>query len=121
MLPYTDPILALANLMSSGWLPVGNTLQPGRAVGARNSFLDMAGFLVIRDCFARMGKMLYVDGGRQSERRTSNLGVLLTGKLNANQSAFESEELGHTKRPIWSKTGWKSTEELDSLSAVNGL
>ena len=113
MLPYTDPILALANLMSSRWLPVGNTLQPSRAVWARNSFLDMAGFLVIRDCFARMRKMFYVDGGRQSERRTSNFGVLLAGKLNANQATFESEELGYTERPIRSETGWKSAEELD--------
>ena len=113
MRPYTDPILALANLMSPRWLPVGNTLQPGRAVGARDSFFDMTGFLVIRDCFARMGKMFYVDGCWQSERRTSNSGVLLTRKLNANQSTFESEELGHTERPIWSETGWKSAEELD--------
>ena len=114
MLPYTDPILALANLMSPRWFPVTNTLQPGRAVGARDPFFDMTGLLVIRDCFARMGKMLYVDGCRQSERRTSNFGVLLTGKLNTDQSTFESEKLGHTERPIWSETGWKSAEELDN-------
>ena len=114
MLPYTDPILALANLMSPRWLPMTNALQPGRAVGAGDSFFDMTGFLVIRDCFARMGKMLYVDGCRHSERRTSNLGVLLTGKLNTNQSTFESEKLGDTERPIWSETGWKSAEELDN-------
>ena len=112
MLPYTDPILALANLMSPCWLPVSDTLQPGRAVGARDSFFDMTGLLVIRDCFARMGKMLYVDGCRQSERRTSDFGILLARKLNANQSTFESEKLGYTERPIWSETGWKSAEEL---------
>ena len=114
MLPDTDPILALANLMSPRWLPVTNTLQPSRAVGARDSFFDMTGFLVIRDCFARMCKMLYVDGCRKSERRTSQFGVLLTGKLNTNQSTFESEKLGHTERPIRSETGGKSAEELDN-------
>ena len=113
MLPYTNPVLALANLMGSRWLPVGNTLQPGRAVWARNSFLDMAGFLVIRDCFSRMRKMFNVEGSRQSERRTPNFGVLLARKLNANQSTFESEELGYTERPIRSEIGWKSAEELD--------
>ena len=112
MLPYTDPILALANLMSPRWLPVTNTLQPGRAVGARDSFFDMTGFLVIRNSFARMGKMLCVDGCRHSERRTSNFGVLRTGKFNTNQSTLESEKLGDTERPIWSETGWKSAEEL---------
>lgn len=115
MLPYADPILALANLMSSRWLPVGNSLQPSGAVGAGDSLLDMTGFLVIRNCFARMGKMLYVDGCWQSKWRTSNFGILLTGKLNANQSTFESEELGHTKRPIWSGTRWKSAKELDKF------
>ena len=113
MLPYTDHILALANLVGPRWLPVTNTLQPGRTVGARDPFFDMTGFPVIRDCFARMGKMLYVNGCRQSERRTSNFGVLLTGKFNTNQSTFESEKLGHTERPVWSETGWKSAEELD--------
>lgn len=84
MLPYTDPILAHANLMSPRWLPVTNTLQPGRAIGSRDAFFDTTGLLVIRDCFARMGKMLQVDGCRQSEWGTSDFGVLLTGKLNAN-------------------------------------
>ena len=113
MLPYTDHILALANLMSPRWLPVADTLQPGRTVGARDPYFDMAGFLVIRDCFSGMGKMLYVDGCRHSKRRTSNFWVLLTGKFNTNQSTFESEKLRHTERPIWSETGWKSAEELD--------
>ena len=112
MLPYTDHILALANLVGPRWLPVTNTLQPGRTVGARDPFFDMTGFLVIRNCFARMGKMLYVYGCRQSEWRTSNLGVLLTGKFNTNQSTFEREKLGHTECPIWSETGRKSAEEL---------
>lgn len=112
MLPDSDPIGALADLMRSVGLPMSYSNHT--LLIELLALLDHIPLVIILELFARVRKKILVDLGRQRPWWAASRRLLVRWKLEANEVAFWMKEIVHTQRPTRSRFGFECAEELKS-------
>lgn len=114
-------VLTLSHFVCALRLPVRHSLETSLTRCPQRILLDEA-LVVVGNLLPGMTQVLHVRLGGRGEWRAWGLGILMPGVLQTDEVARRgwSQQLGVSERPLGTKLGVQSTEELRHGQDRNG-